>query len=346
MKSLGLSRKTLFISIAAAWLTACGASQPLFGAPGAMPQSLVNLRTRLFTLPAPGPARGVTGLPGYKMSNSLLYVVNSSSSSYEFGDVAVYDAKANDPSPIAIITDGLLTPDSDCIDRGGTLYVADQNGWVAEYARGQTTLLQDITEGSGTPVACTIDGKGNLWVAALSAVDEYLKGSNQPYKIITDGVAYANSVVFDHAGNMYVGNSLAWEDQQSNIQVYPPGSNSPSRTITDGVVWPVGTAVDAKNVLYVTNITDTNEQCGDVEEYRAGESHPFRTITDGIAGPLSLAFNVSDRLYELNGGFQGCVNQRYDLVLEFLQGSIRPGKRTITTLFNPGGIAYYRPPLP
>ncbi len=316
---------------------------------GARPgtRSLFNYRTRQFVAPAVGAHPELIAAPSYKMSDSLLYVVNYVTNTDQLGDVAIYDAKAKDPKPIAIITDGIDEPTGDCIDAAGTLYVP-QNGSIAEYAAGQTKPSQYITQGRGAPAACAIDSKGNLWVAALFDVIEYLKGSNQPHKFIENGVTWANSIAFDHRGNMYVGNlGDPYYKLPYNVQVYAPGRKAPSRTITNRVTWPVEITVDADNTLYVANLLSTTSGtgCGNVEEYRAGHGRPFRTLTDEISGPSGLAFYASGRLYEANGGINQC-NSYIDLILEFAHGSKTPSKRTITIFRSPNGVAYYPPQLP
>jgi hypothetical protein len=50
------------------------------------------------------------GSPRYKMSDSLLYVSNFVANTNDVGDVAVYDARANNPSPVAVITNGIDQP--------------------------------------------------------------------------------------------------------------------------------------------------------------------------------------------------------------------------------------------
>jgi sugar lactone lactonase YvrE len=342
IKLSSLSRCALGISAAIALLSGCGGSQLPASAPGASTVGVLNLRTGHFVTPILQTGARVPDSPNFKLSNSLLYVVNFDAAGYELGDVAIYDAKVNDPSPKAIIAKGLDGPGGDCIDHTGTLYVASQAGWVTEYAPGRTKPLRYIRKGLGTPIDCSIDASGNLWVANLSSVVEYLEGSSRPHTVITDGVCYANSVVFDHAGNMYVGNLGALYSCPFNIQVYAPGSKSPSRTITDGITWPVGTAVDTNDTLYVAN----TETCN-VEEYRFGQSHPFQAITDEVATPFGLTLDANGRLYESNWGDNStCGNGPSSTVLEFPHGSLKPAKRTISTLTYPSGLAFYPPQLP
>lgn len=330
----------------AALFAGCSGSQPPTATPGSMSQSFLNHRTRHVVASVREPASSARVTPNFKLSRSLLYVVSFGANSYALGDVEIYDAKADNPNPIAIITKGLDEPNGACIDAAGTLYVASQWGWVTEFAPGRTKPFRYIHKGLSTPADCTIDGSGNLWVADVDiGVVEYLKGSARPHKTIKSGLTYPNSVVFDHAGNMYVGNLEPYGT--SNVQVYPPGSKAPSRTISDGIVWPTGTAVDANDTLYVTNDANTNSQCGNIAEYRAGRSHPFQTITDHIDGPTALKFDESGRLYEANEGAFGCANDGpYPAILEFRHGAVKPSKKMISTRLYPSGVAYYPPQLP
>jgi serine/threonine-protein kinase len=148
------------------------------------------------------------------MSDALLYVTNTSS---DYNDVKVYRAKAKDPSPIAVITDGLESPFGDCVDSNGTLYVTNIGtgvGFISEYPPGKTKKSRVITKGLYLPVYCAIDGAGNLWVTNVgnSRVVEYLPGATKPSMIITNGITDPHGIAFDHSGNMYVSNYLGSKD--------------------------------------------------------------------------------------------------------------------------------------
>ena len=210
-----LSRYALSVSLAA-MLAGCGGSQPLVGAPGAMPQSV----------PQTG---GVGPSPQYKVSTPL-YVANFTANR-GIGDLTVYDARANDPSPIAVITKGLFSPGGVCIDGVGTLYVGNDPGsglgWISEYLLGRTKPTKTITKGIDSPAFCTIDDRGNLWVANAfgSNVTEYLKGSTEPHTIIKNSLTHPDGIAIDHTGNLYVGDLQP--SGTSNVVVFPPGSKSP-----------------------------------------------------------------------------------------------------------------------
>lgn len=340
-----LARFALIIG-ASALFAGCGGSQAPMEAPSVIRSIPEDRAASEFPHLAPGADRSTAERPGYSVSTPLLYVVDYTTNS-GVGDVKVYDAKANDPSPIAVITSGLYLPNGDCIDGDGTLYVgsdpASGSGWISEYALGKTEPFATITNGIDGPAFCAIDSHGNLWVANNSGppnVTEYLKGSTTPHATITSGLTDPVGVAIDHAGDLYVGNLEPYGT--SNVQVYQAGNTTPTRTITRGVRWPVGIAVDARGTLYVTN---DNQPCN-VEEYREGESKPFKKITDEINGPVAITFSRHGRMYETNEGTLGCAGP-WPVILEFRPGSVKPSKREISQgLHTAVGVAYYPPLLP
>ena len=332
MRILGFGRNALLSCVAAAILAGCGGSQPPIGALGAMPQSREMMH------------RSASSAPAYKASGPLLFIVNFDSPPYDA--VTVYDARANNPRPLAVINAGSSSPNGDCVDADGTLYVGSDpgsSGWISEYAAGNTKPFRTITDGLDQPAFCAVDGQGNLWVTnngGVPTVTEYLKGSTKPNMTITKGLIYPIGIAIDHDGNLYVGNHVLYGT--TNVQVYPPGSKSPTRTIIDGVVWPTGIAVDAKGALYVAN---DGPPCN-VEEYRAGQNHPYKAITEEINGPVGLSFGKNGWLYVSDEGTQGCSGP-WPAVLEFRPGSVKPsGKMISKDLHAPVGIAYFPPLLP
>lgn len=326
-------------------LAACGVPASMVWAPSAFSNRAANLKVVPSDLTRAKLGRNAD-TPNYKVSGPLLYVTSSDSPPYDA--VTIYDAKANNSNPIAVINEDVAQANGDCLDAHGTLYVASEPesglGWISEYALGETKPLREITNGINTPVFCAIDRQGNLWVTNIgdATVTEYLKGAMVPHFILKNGLTRPDGIAIDHNGNIYVGNLDP--SGTSNVQVYAPGKKSPSRTITDGVTWPVGITVDARGTLYVTNdVSPCN-----IEEYRAGQSKSYRVVTKDIDGPVALAFARTGRLYEVNEGAQGCTsNGPWPTILEFRPGSLRPSKRTINSdLHVPSGVAYYPPLLP
>ena len=107
--------------------------------------------------------------------SALFFVVNSSDNRIE-----VYDPNLSNPSPIAAITEGVVTPYGACLDKSGTLYVVNGvHNTIPEYRKGQSAPYQVISKGLKNPAFCALDGAGNLWVTNTYGhnVTEYPKGS-------------------------------------------------------------------------------------------------------------------------------------------------------------------------
>jgi hypothetical protein len=314
--------------------------------PGSFNTIAQNLSVRRPNASAPELPEQASTKPQNKVASPLMFVVNFSTPS-GLGNVVIYDPKTNDPRPLAVITAEISSPNGDCVDGTGTLYVGSDPGsgpgWISEYAPGKTKPFKTITDGLDGPALCTIDGQGNLWVTnngGAANVTEYLKGSTKPHMTITKGLIYPIGIAIDHDGNLYVGNHVLYGT--TNVQVYPPGSKSPTRTITDGVVWPTGITVDANNTLYVAN---DSPPCN-VEEYRAGQSHPYRAITDKIDGPNGLSVGKNGWLYVSNEGLLGCSGPS-PVLLEFRPGSVKASAKVISKdLQTPVGNAHFPPLLP
>lgn len=341
MKNLSLRRYALSAGVAVALLAGCGGSQPPIVAPDAMPQAAgplsrsfqPSLSNRIaMHVAAPIPSRAVrdqvVGPDAYKVSRPLLYVVDWIKSK-----VQIYDAIAQNPSPIATIHRGVNEPFGACIDASGTLYVANSLGWVSEYHLGHAREFMRITKGVGEPDACAIDAKGNMWLANLNGhIEKYKKGSTSPSEVISHDVTDPVGIALDHSGNIYVSNGVT--KHRANVEIYAPGSDRPTRTITDGITSPAGITVDAQGTLYVTNVDQNN-----VEEYLSGQSHPYQAITQGLNYPDVVTVNKKGRLYVGNFG--------NGVILEFAPGSLTPLKDEIhRRLRTPQGLAYYPPLLP
>ena len=289
---------------AAAILAACSTSQPPLSVLDASRFSVVKRDS--------APER-----PDYPTSGALVYVTNLNP---DYSGVTIYDAKSNDPSPLATITAGVSSPVGACVDGDGTLYIVNEPssslGWVSEYPLGKTTPIRTITQDINIPAFCAIDAKGNLWVSNIGGptVTEYVKGSTTPHRTLRKGLTSPDGVAIDHTGNIYVVNDGA-SSPMPNVKVFPPGGNTPVRTITDGIGSPGGAAVDRHGTLYVANYLPC-----DIEEYRAGQSKPYRTITKNLNAPTDVAIAKNGWLYEVSMGNQNCGGPA-PIVLELRPGS-------------------------
>jgi hypothetical protein len=143
------NRFALGIGVAAALLSACGASQPPIGAPGAMPQSL-GTSTHLMRRPswmAPDATR-----------KNLLYI-----SDVGTNDVYVYESLS---LKLAGTLTGFSEPQGECSDAAGNVWITNTNmSQIIEYAHGGTTPIATLSDPYEFPVGCAVDPRsGNLAV--------------------------------------------------------------------------------------------------------------------------------------------------------------------------------------
>ena len=162
MKGLDFRCYALSCCVAAALLAGCGGSRTPFAPSGPMqvPDAVD---------------------PVYKVSSGLLYVaLGNIDPALRPGERVQHTDK--NPSPLAIITNGVSYPQDACTDSSGTLYVTNQGrgaGWISGSPLGKTKPSATITNGINGPGYCAIDSDGNLWVTNVYTPDmvEYEKGS-------------------------------------------------------------------------------------------------------------------------------------------------------------------------
>ena len=326
MKNVDFGRCALGLCVATALLAGCGGSQPRIGAPGAMSQTSAIERM----------ARMPRCSRDYKVSAGLLYVALGNID-HRYDRVNVYNTKDKNPSPLAIITDGVSYPQDACTDSNGTLYVTNQGsgaGWISEYPLGKTKPSATITNGISGPGYCAIDGDGNLWVTNIYTPDvvEYQKGINlavcDDYQRHNLPDWYRDRLLRRHLCRQpqrAIGDKREWSTRRS--------ANRPARTITDGIEWPGGIGVDGKATLFVSE----TYLPGNVEEYRAGQNHPFREITKEMNGPVAVSFTKSGWMYITNVGAQSGGSGPPHTILEFPPGSMTPKKEISKDLYRPVG---------
>jgi hypothetical protein len=147
MRNPQFSFYALSICVAAAMLAGCGGSQTLIGAPGAMPQSVApqSQSTQCddresWVAPEAG-------------SQDLLYVS-------DLQQVFVYSYPRGKYEGTLL---GFKEAIGTCVDQKGNVYIADDDGWLYEYAHGGDKRLRAIY--TGNPQDCSVDrSSGNLAV--------------------------------------------------------------------------------------------------------------------------------------------------------------------------------------
>ncbi|MGB8909643.1 MAG: hypothetical protein WCC84_12940, partial [Candidatus Cybelea sp.] len=214
MKILALSRHAVCIGVAAALLARCGGSQPLIGAPGAMPQSHAI---------ATHAERGGSWMLPEAKRNDLLYA-NVNGYLYVF----TYPR-----GKLLKTIGGLDNPGKLCSDTNGNVWVITGSGsgpgTLVEYAHGGKTPIQTLADPSA-PQDCSVDPTtGNLAVAngcysgtCQSNLAVYAHATGTP-TLYTVPYGPAYSCTYDNAGNVFV---AAFEDVYKTGTLWLPAGGS------------------------------------------------------------------------------------------------------------------------
>lgn len=212
-----------------------------------------------------------------------LYVAN------DIESAGVTEYPPNSATPIRTLPSDV--PFAVAVDPSGNAYTADfAANTISVFPPGASTPSYQISVMQ--PSTLAFDGSGNLYVgsrtvpiSASGTVSVYAPGAKTPSRTLIVGNE-VDSLVFDHAGNLYVA------DYNSNsVTVFAQGASSPSYTITTGINEPRALAVDSSNNLYVANYRTSN-----VTVYAPGQSAPSRRLSTGI-NTWTVTVDSSDRLY-------------------------------------------------
>ncbi|MGC2408360.1 MAG: hypothetical protein WA431_18295, partial [Candidatus Cybelea sp.] len=194
------AQPALTISLAAALLVGCGASQSPIGAPGAMPQSGATATDD----------RDGSWMSPQAKSDDLLYV--SGWCCYSHDDIYVFSYP---DGQLVGMLGNLDVPTGLCTDKLGDIYVAEQDAQlILEYAHGGIKPIKTLTADNGAPVTCSIDPTtGNLAVAdeigyssvgcCSGFIAIYANASGLPMKYTAPNIYYYDSCVYDDRGNLY-----------------------------------------------------------------------------------------------------------------------------------------------
>jgi hypothetical protein len=136
-----------------------------------------------------------------------------------------------------------------------------------------------------------LDGNGGPGYSGTVTV--YHPGERKPFRTVSKGMGAPQSIAFDRAGNLYVGNV-------GGITVYRRGTNTLIRTIKfgKGVYGSVfALAFDRDGYLYA-NVFTTG---GFIAIYYPNSSRRFATIRDQIHSPSDIKFDHAGDLFVANG---------------------------------------------
>lgn len=205
--------------------------------------------------------------------------------------IVIYQADVQNPSPIGTITAGVSNPFNLSVDQHGTLYVANGNGTITEYPKGQKTVSKTLTEPGGTNAsayALAVGNDGTVYAANLEGeVFEFTAGSVKVTRTLHGGGGYFVSLALDSKNDLFE----SWNDDLNccdGVDEFKP-ARMHGKTILGNVdAGPV--AVDSHDNLLVT-------ESGHIAIYEAGSKTPFRKIhirsSENL--PRQLAFDSDER---------------------------------------------------
>lgn len=290
MKRLNLSRYALLNCAAVALLAGCGGA----GVSGAaIPTSNVtqSATTFLSDVGRMGIAPKYRGLPE-------LYVSDEGAVGGPSPRIDILQNKTyND---IGEVSQGIVTPIGNFLDRHGNLYVADQDAVnVKEYAPGAESPTFTYNAGMISPEDVSVDRNGNVFEADSPSngsdgfVDEYAQGSNTVIHTCDTGFRYVTGVAVDRKGDVFV-------DVSSQLIDFKGGLSGCSVKLLALLNSGGGMALDKNNNIIVA---DEGNATVDVI------APPYQTITtmlgSGYTTPLSVRINRANTLaFVSNLGFE------------------------------------------
>jgi hypothetical protein len=185
-------------------LSGCNAAY----SPASRGVSAIALTNSLGAVPVRHLNRGKSWMRSDAAKQWLLYVSDGSS-----GTIDVYNYRVKAGKLYGQIT-GLSFPYGQCVDRGGDVYVVDNNtSKIYEYAHGGTTPIATATDDYGSPIGCSVDSTtGNVAVgnfngpgSGTGGIDVFAGGLNGSQTNYTDSnLFHLFPPGYDPGGNLFV----------------------------------------------------------------------------------------------------------------------------------------------
>lgn len=188
-------------------------------------------------------------------------------------------------TPVGAITAGISGPVGTCVDRKGTLYVANYgNDTVSEYLKDQTNPSAVLSTGINHPTAVALGPDDTLYVGefANNVVLEFDKGATAPTATIAS-LTYPEGLTVDGGNNLYA----AWNDKnyEGHVDTFPGDSTTGTDT---GIV--TGQTGDVKIDL-AGNLVLANQAGHAIDIFAPGASSPARTIHTIGSDPYKFALD-------------------------------------------------------
>ena len=224
----------------------------------------------------------------------LLAIANAGTNS-----VALYAGGQN--APVAMIQNGVSSPQSLVFDGAGDLFVAGQTGSVTEYAVPYNGLPSTIAMGVNHPQALALDARGDLFVAngsGSNTVTEYSPPyGGGPVVTISAGVDDPVSLGFDASNDLFVANQAS-----NTVTIYAPPYTGTPTTLSSGLYGPNSLALDGRGNLFVSNLNSTPASVVEFSPPFSATSAPAVAITNGVNEQGAIALGPSSSLFVPNQG--------------------------------------------
>ncbi|HLY03100.1 MAG TPA: hypothetical protein VKR56_11485 [Candidatus Cybelea sp.] len=260
--------RALISCAAVAALAACGASQPLVGAPGA------TART------SPHATNADRGDP-------WLYVTGNANNS-----VVIYDLARSGFPVVGTITNGVSSPGGVAVDKNGQVYVANETGTVTIYSAGKSTPNLTLSEDLEFPQSVAVDASGNVYVCSRGsspAIVVFPPGEATPSKTITNAlIQVPNQIQFDAGGNLY------YADGNTGVSELTAGSQNMTSLGLQDLQSLRGLALDRYGNLYVGTY---GSKLDGAREYLRKRHRPIRRLRDSRGSDLYASGEVKHREY-------------------------------------------------
>jgi hypothetical protein len=214
-----LLRQSLYLSVASALLAGCGGSQPLVGAPGAMPQSRAIARH--------GDSDRSWMLPGAR-GRDLLYV---SSSTYQYSDVYVYTF------PGVKLVGGIVVggyASGLCANDSGDVFVTGAYT-VYEYRHAQAKRAAAISDPLGADSCSVNPTNGDLAVAGIGGLAVFRHGKGFQWhlgRLYSFNMNGYSSCAYDGSGNLFFDGTLSASSVLQQLFVELPSDGKQLKNVT------------------------------------------------------------------------------------------------------------------
>jgi sugar lactone lactonase YvrE len=284
--------------------------------------------------------------PTYPTSKGLLFESDWTPSTGSRVQIYTLSKFAENPSPIATISDAVHDPYGMVRDSSGTLYVANgSSSTVTEYPRGKTKASATIKDGVNQPFGLAKDSAGTLYVGntggSQPGVAEYPPGSATPSALIGGyGREGPGGMTLDRNGALFAGcqRFVQYRDFGDVCELLKGTTQvAPLHLRGLGTPTPRGLAFDKEGRLWVATSTGTG---GVVITYKLPFTKPI-AILRNVRMPFPTAIDI-----DVDGTIviaTGASKKIRAAILAFKQGASKPYADLTRSIYGPQGVLIASP---